>query len=448
LTTLLGGVAPSVLTFWPDSRRQIFLAAPTISISLLRILLALFAAVLLVSMSSAATSSSSAAARVHALLSEHAVALSSLPDAHAAVQIALHLHTLQREGIKCCALNDQETQASKALPTIPPGWSASADGFCFQYVMPSAASSSGEAGGPSKRLLVKSIRMDRSLLVHATTKPISGSSSGASASSASGESPAAVRSLDLNVDDQINSNALRAAPAASSSGAAAAGGAGGASAGPDFENLYKDLPALLARYDSAVLDPLLPKPPSSDAAKKDAAPAHDSLRVQHGPLRVPPRGYVPDSEGGDGGDDDNPHLRDPFRRQPRGDFAGDLDPLAVGGGPNGGMLMGPRNFPGSMGGGGHPRGGHPSGPPGTAPRFDPYGPMPGMGDPDFDELPPPGVRGPNLPGPPLGGPLGGPRRRPDARGGPGGFGGPPPFGGGGGGGFGGPHGFGGGGGFM
>ena len=60
--------------------------------------------------------------------------------------------------------------------------------------------------------------------------------------------------------------------------------------------------------------------------------------------------------------------------RPRGgDFAGDLDPLAVGG-PNSGNLMGPRNFPG-MGGAG--RGGPPHGPPGMAPRFDPYGPMPG-----------------------------------------------------------------------
>ena len=114
--------------------------------------------------------------------------------------------------------------------------------------------------------------------------------------------------------------------------------------------------------------------------------------------------------------------------RPRGgDFAGDLDPLAVG--PNSGNLMGPRNFPGM--GGGVGRGGPPHGPPGMAPRFDPYGPMPGMGDPDFDELMPPGPGGPNMGG--LGGPGFGPGFGPRRGGGGGGLGGPR----GGGGGFGG-----------
>jgi translation initiation factor IF-2 len=299
-----------------------------------------------------------------------------------------------------------------ALPSIPPNWNSNADGFCFQYL--------STAGSSPQRLLVKSLRMDRVLMVHATVK------SGAAASSAS--QSASIKSLDLNVDDHVNSAALpsAAAPAAASS------------SGPDFSKLYKDLPALLARYDSAVLDPLLPKPASVDAGadKQRAAgpgPAHD-------PLRVPPRGgFQPPSY-----DDENEYLRDPFRR-PRGDFHGDL---AVGGGPNGGMLMGPRNFPGMTGGGGGAGG--PMRPPGMAPRFDPYGPVPGMGDPDFDELPPPGVAGPNLPG--IGGPLGGPqqpRRGPGGGGGGmgGGFPGMQPRGGPGfGGGFGGPN-FGGGG-FM
>lgn len=60
------------------------------------------------------------------------------------------------------------------------------------------------------------------------------------------------------------------------------------------------------------------------------------------------------------------------------------------------------------------RGDAPEGIPGMAPRFDPYGPMPGMGDPDFDELLPPGRGGvpmmdPNRrgPRPPFGGAPGG-----------------------------------------
>lgn len=109
---------------------------------------------------------------------------------------------------------------------------------------------------------------------------------------------------------------------------------------------------------------------------------------------------------------------------------------------SGGNLMGPRNFPGLT-----PQ--RPQGPPGMAPRFDPYGPVPGMGNPDFDEMPPPGPEGPLPFGPGSGGGLGGPMRRGGSRGGGGagggfgsrgGFGmGGGGFGGGGfGGGFGGP----------
>ena len=108
------------------------------------------------------------------------------------------------------------------------------------------------------------------------------------------------------------------------------------------------------------------------------AATRDPLRAD--PLRIPPRNplYADDD------DDDPSRLRDP-RYRPRGDFDDDLNPLAIPGS-GGGSLMGPRSFP-------HGGGGVRPGVPGMAPRYDPYGPVPGMGEPDFDELMPPGMGG-------------------------------------------------------
>ena len=115
--------------------------------------------------------------------------------------------------------------------------------------------------------MVKSIRMDRALLVHGAVK-----AAAAAAGSGAQQQPA-IRSLDINVDEHVNASAL-------------AGGAGaGAGGAPDFAKLFKDLPALLSLYDSALLDPLLPKPPAAEAQK---APAMASAQPID-PLRVPPR---------------------------------------------------------------------------------------------------------------------------------------------------------------
>ena len=109
------------------------------------------------------------------------------------------------------------------------------------------------------------------------------------------------------------------------------------------------------------------------------------------PLRVPPRR----PQGAD--EDDEDRLRDPRGRPRGGDFDDDLNPL--GGVGVGGSLMGPRQFPG-MGGRPGGSGGRGRQVPGMGPRFDPFGPVPGMGDPDFDELLPPGMGG--APGGPRG----------------------------------------------
>lgn len=274
-----------------------------------------------------------------------------------------------------------------ALPSIPPHWSASPEGFSFQYLL-----------SDGTRLVIKSIRMDRALIVHGAKKG----------------DKAAVKTVDINVDEYVNAASFPAAAAAS-----------GSAASINFSTLFRDLPALLSVYDNGVLNPLLPKPAAAaagDSSQKVGVSSQPQPQPDFDPLLVPPRNQPPPRNPLiDDDPSNNPYLRDPFNRpRPGGDFAGDLDPL-VGGGPNSGNLLGPRNFPGV--GGQQP--GMPGMPrvPGMAPRFDPYGPAPGMGEPDFDELPPPGIGGPGF-GP---GRLGGQPRR---GGFGGGFGGMDPRGGG------------------
>lgn len=292
--------------------------------------------------------------------------------------------------------------------------------------------------------------LDRTLLLHAALQR---------ADSGADEAASAVHSLELCADDFVNSDALPSR---------AADGSGDV----DFDALYKDLPSLLALYERNVLSKVAPSEGGQKGAgqesrggehrntKRATAPHWARTQTLRTIISVPalmlcallffssccsgqPLPYAPAPSSGPSPDAERQPQRggegfDPlriYRPQRGGPFAGDIDPLT--GGP-GGNLMGPQNFPGGpySDGRGAPR----PGVPGMAPRFDPYGPIPGVGnDPDFDEMLPPGPGGPLAD---IGGPLprgpGGPRR--GGMGGPGmgGLGGPRggfgqgPFGGGGG----------------
>jgi len=369
-----------------------------------------------------------AASRLKSLWVEHGVAIAaSARDQHAALALALHLHTLTAAPpstpirLTCIATHDQDTTQRRGLPTIPSDWSRDNDVFTFQYEVQGTGGGDSSSSPAQPRLLViKSMRMDDSLLVHAAVKQTSSaaasttqggqqataSSSSSSSSSSSGSGNESLLSLELNVSDHIQSSAFPSSSAASTS----------SSLLTDPDRVLKDATSLIALYDRTILHKAIPElAPTSGGGEKAGRESERGEEGRSDPLMIGPRGpyrpTVPPIGGDEGGEEGYVDPHNPLRR-PRGDFAGDLDPLT--GGPRGvgegGMLMGPRNFPGLPGN-------RPQGPPGMAPRFDPYGPVPGMGNPDFDELPPPGPGGPN----PLGG-IGGPMRRGGGRGGRGGGG--------------------------
>ncbi len=259
-----------------------------------------------------------------------------------------------------------------ALPTIPPDWFAS-DNTCFVYHF-----------NPfySEEMVMTSELFDGVLHVNAVLS-----------------SDALLHSchLKIRVEDYIKTDAFSSVNTSGSSS--------------DFTRFFKDLPALVSLYEMHILNKLTSsiqttaqrtstrtsatattgssmmadenQDNSANSSFAFVPPHVEPVEHNHNPAIAPRFGLTPTSIGDDG--DSSAH---PFR-QPRGDFDGDLDPLRSGRGApfSGGNLMGPQNFPGRFGGG---RGSRPQS--GMAPRFDPYGPVPGMGEPDFNHLPPPGSR--------------------------------------------------------
>lgn len=246
-------------------------------------------------------------------------------DQHDAAAIVLHL-AMREKGFVCVSTSDASTTETKDLGVIPPGWSSSSDGYCFQY---------RHNDLPGKTVLMKALRMEQYLLVHAV--------------GADGK----IRSVDIDTQQYVNKDAPL----------------------DDYERLFKDLPGLIGAFDRSVRSQVAP-PPKAEA--RDEAPAAGA--VPRHPA-VPPPAFDP--------------LRDDrYRPQPVPPvYDPDLDPLGPGLPPLG--PGGPRPMPGNLIGPGH-LGGRGRG----IPRFDPFGPAPGIGgEPDFDEALPPGPLGPR---PPLG----------------------------------------------
>jgi proteasome inhibitor subunit 1 (PI31) len=280
-------------------------------------------------------------------------------DAHDAVAFALNCAMLEK-GFKLVGLDDAGDE-KKELEAAPTGWNASEEGYCFVYTHPKLP----------KPVVLKALRMEGTLIAHAAVK---------------GDEGGKVHSLELNVEDYVNKDVKDAAKA------------------------YKDLSGLVALIDRGIRSQVLPveaKPKTETKTetakaepKKPRDPEDDPLRDPRYPRR-PPRSPLEDDDardlGGLGG-----------WRGPGGMFGGDLDPMGGGGG----SLLGPHNFPG-VGSPGVPMGrGGRGGRGGMAPRFDPFGPMPGIGrDPGFDDFLPPGPGGPRgFPGTGGGGSgIGGPR---------------------------------------
>ena len=239
-------------------------------------------------------------------------------DAHDAVVFAIHTHLL-RKGLVCHALTPPASPSpadlQRELPVVPPGWNGSDEAYSFTYHQQRAAT-------VAVVVVLKAIKMGQTLLVHMITQRLlvvqqpSAAASSASAPPASASS-AAVKdevpvSLEVNVTDYINTGASLS----------------------DYRALYRDLAGLLLLFDSQLGSRVIP----TAAAADSRATAVPDLHARD-PLRFPQRNPLLVDD-----DDDDDRLRDPRARPQRGDFDGDLNPLAVGGGISG-NLMGPRNFP-------------------------------------------------------------------------------------------------------
>jgi len=265
----------------------------------------------------------------------------SFRDIHDAVAFLLHASMLKSK-FRCVGVTDAvPTQDAKEMSAVPEGWNRSEDAYCFQYRLPEDYKQN------ESRVLMKFLRMEQSLLIHAVRK--GGTDDNANKSF----------SLDLNVGDHVKSDVAL----------------------DQYDKLYRDAAGLITLFEQSIKSKLLPPPPVA------AAPEHDQRArdPNYDPLRI---------------DRPRPRFDDP-RINPDGrPFvpAGEFNPFAPG--PfGGGELMGPGNFglgPNPMFG--PPGGGIPGGPGvpfpgrGRGARFDPYGPFPGSNDPDPDILRRPGGR--------------------------------------------------------
>jgi len=246
-------------------------------------------------------------------------------DAHDAVAFVLHCCMLER-GFRCVAITDAVDEKTKTeLAAAPEGWNKSSDGYCFAYTHERL----------SKPVIVKSLRIENTLAVHAVKKD-----------------DGKLMSFEANVNDYVKS-------------------------GADFKdsmNVFSSLSNLQTLFDKHIGSTVLPPAQKQPPVENKTDPLRD--------------------------DRFTPKARDPLRSGPRlggpgssGDYDPDLDPLGPGLNPLGpGGLPAPGNLigPGQLLGRGRGRG--------MKPRFDPFGPLPGSQEPDFDDLPPPGPSGPRFPG--------------------------------------------------
>jgi len=259
-------------------------------------------------------------------------------DGHDAIAFVLHSDLIRR-GCTLVGLSENDSN-TKSIGENPTDWNKSDEAYTFKYLHSSV----------KDPILVKMLRMDSQLLIHAASK-------------ADGK----VHSLTVNVDDYLDRKISLS----------------------DYSKIYKDLNGLLSLFANSIGDKVaaLKEQAKETISSKSKADEREDLRSEEeklkdfwGGVSVPPVGRRPA----------------PGFPSPGGDFDRDLDPFSGGGG----NLYGPGNFPFGIGGpaplgpGGLPRPG--TGPIPRGPRFDPFGPFGGLGrdpDPDHARIPRPGRPG-------------------------------------------------------
>jgi len=272
--------------------------------------------------------------------------------------LSILLHAIMKEmGFRFvgCRESNDETISGQF---VTPDWNKSNDSFCFRYKHPQS----------SMTFVIKSLVLGDKLLVHGIA-----------------EEDKNIRSIELNVNDFVNSKV----------------------AYEDFDNLYKNVEQLLSTYKENIVSKLFPMSISEAPQTVRETPTSTTRSPDNDPLRIPGTGNqrVPPNP--------YPYAADPYFDEGYGTTAPgwfgigsqDLNPFPSPygtpfGGPGSGSQIGPHH-PGFGPGVRNPyaqpplargrgRGFAPPPPPGA--RFDPYGPpgFPGSGNPDNDDLPPPG----------------------------------------------------------
>lgn len=283
-----------------------------------------------------------------------AAGVPSCRDGHDVVAFALHA-AMVAQGFRCEGTTDAASTPADAVSTpkayamnsVPEAWNSSSDTYTFRYTLPNLS---------DKSVVVKMVRMENALMVHALLSP-------------SGK----LHSLDIRVDDYTQEPSSSSPPA------------------------VRDLAGLVAVFDERIRSHLLPRPDlSKQREQRQREEEHRRERNErgregdfrgHDPLRVDPSRPVPWVP--------TYHPSPLAIGGPRGYGDHDLRPFGpgsvapgLGRGGGGGNLMGPGNFPFPAG-----RGGRPGARPGAGqPRFDPFGPGRGggIGEPDPDDLRMPG----------------------------------------------------------
>jgi len=273
--------------------------------------------------------------------------------------LSILLHCMMKEmGFRFIGCGDSN-DVTISGQFVPPDWNKSNDSFCFRYKHPQS----------SMTFVIKSLVLGDKLLVHGIA-----------------EEDKNIRSVELSVNDYVKSKVSY----------------------EDFDNLYKNVEQLLSTYKETIVSKLFPmsitEAPETTTVRETPtsttrSPDNDPLRIPGTGNRVPPNPYPYAAD---------PYFDEDYGTTPPGWFgigSHDLNPFPSPygtpfGGPGSGSQIGPHHpgfGPGVRNpynqphyGRGRGRGFAPPPPPGA--RFDPYGPpgFPGSGNPDNDDLPPPG----------------------------------------------------------
>jgi len=258
-----------------------------------------------------------------------------------ALSLVLH-ETMKKMEFTFLGCGESDDQNANKGTLAPEGWNCSGDSYTFRYRHPRN----------NKTFVIKNLVLGESLLVHG----VAGDDKD-------------IHTFEVNINDYFQPGvALN-----------------------DYEHLFKSLDKLIASFKSNIIYKMMP-----ELAEQETRTQPRPSGPYSDPLRVPHSGRQPRSPLMEGGP-----YHPQFQPPPFGVGDTDLNPFGFGPSGTGGNLVGPHH-PGFGPYVTDPYGGHPLGrggrgaphPPPPGARIDPFGPprsgMNPFGEPDRDDMPPPG----------------------------------------------------------